>query len=210
MGWTGSHYDSRERASTLDLLRRNTSYFVGNTWRPGDTVEIEVEQLHASRGVVFGVLKHTNLGTRRSVRFALIVLVERCRKNSEFLVKEMTEFEGPVETGMPAPLFNKLSPLDEVEKETLSNTVHAAEWRARVKAQLAGAKCTKNLKPGDVIELKHPAIFSHGTEKIEVSRFRIRTWGRKRTLTALVDSGDEFPCRLTRRTWQSTAFQVVV
>jgi hypothetical protein len=208
MGWTGIEVQGRG-VTNIQILKRNSSLWVGSKWgSTGAVAEIEVEALQNGIGGVYGILKQTNRITGCSVRFALIVLFERVRGEARF--KEMTEFEGPCETGIPESLFRRLSSLKDLETETLSTTTHAADWRLRVEERLRLVKRTKALKAGDVIELLDPVSFNFGSRKVEVQRFRIECVKPRRRLCALPTSGPSFPCRLSRYIWQNRPFEVIV
>lgn len=207
MGWTSIQLPRGERLSNLEVLKRNSSLYVGSKWGSGP-FEFEVEALRGGTGGVHGIIKETERATGRFVRFALIVLMER--KDGSVAWKEVTEEQGPNHLGYPEALFNRLSPLDEIAALTHTGITHAAQWRQQLEEVYKARKVAKTLKRGDVIELAHSVSFSIDGESVEVQRFRIEAWGKRRSLTAMPLRGAEFPCRLNRYTWQNTPYQVIV
>jgi hypothetical protein len=207
MGWTSIELPKGERVSNLDVLKQNSSMYNGHKWGSGP-FEFEMEGLRGGTGAVHGIIKETEKATGRFVRIALIVLMER--KDGHIAWKEIDETQGPNHLGYPEVLFNRLSPLDEIAALTQTNITNAAQWRKQLEEVYKARKVAKGLKRGDIIELAHPVSFSIDNESVEVQRFRIEAWGKRRSLMALPLRGAEFPCRLNRYTWQNTPYQVIV
>jgi len=204
MGWTSIDVPKGERQSNLEFLKRHSWLFIGRKWS-SSRLEMQIEALRAGTGAVYGIIRHTEVATGRFVRLALIILIER--KGDKVAYKEITEDRGPHHLGYPEAFFNRLSPLDEIAALTHVNVSYAAEWREKLEKMY---KASKALKCGDVIELADPVSFSIDGESVEVQRFRIETWGKRRSFTALPLRGGEFRCRLRRYTWANTTYQVVV
>lgn len=96
MGYSGVR--NRPGLSAIDMLRGLSSTFVGSTWE-SSTDRYEIIELQLGKGGVYGILRRSSKSTGAVFDMAMIVLISRDR--SEFCWKELTEFSGPFETGMP-------------------------------------------------------------------------------------------------------------
>jgi hypothetical protein len=195
MGWTG--VSNRAGVSSLKMLEANSSYYKGSVWwgvdEQGNRVrKKEVEDMAVGTGGVYGILKVTELATGKFYRTALIILVQRER--GEFLWKDMSEAECPNACGIPARLFNKLTPADEFAQG--QSLQYILEWRAHAKNHLS--KKTRVVEVGSILEFANPLRFNLPGGPVEVKLFKVRDWGRKKRFDALCADGTSFPCRLSR------------
>lgn len=203
MGWTSVR--NIPKVSSIEMLALNSSLRVGGTWDSGDgEYHYEIEQMAQGKGAIYGVLCKTHRPTGKFAKMALVILVSR--RGGEFAWKEMTEFDGPYQVGIPLYLYRKLSPLEDLAAP--DRCEHAAGWRKAVEA--FHAKREQQVKPGDCIEFEQPLSFKleSGRPDVKVTRFRVDTWGRSKRFTALADDGSTFRCRLRRACWQKE-FKVI-
>lgn len=199
MGWTS--VTNRRGVSSLAMLSDYSSYRRGATWESEGEQgkrQIEVEELAAGIGGIFGILKVTSLTTGAVYRTALVVLVKR--EKDEFFWKTMTESEGPYTLGIPQWMFNKLSAPEEFA--TGNSLEYVKRWREEVKAY--HRKKNQIVKPGNVLEFKDSLRFSLSKGPVEVKRFRVVSWGAKKRFEALCDDGNTFPCLLRRHSLNNT------
>lgn len=101
--------------------------------------------------------------------FALVYLIQRCRGDYNFGVKEMDETVGPVQSECPERILDLLTPTE---------FEWANEWRARCRANAAAKAATPKVKPGDTVKFSEVLRFGSGWESdtfelIERSTFRI-------------------------------------
>jgi hypothetical protein len=203
MGYTGTKNCSG--VSVIEMLRTHSSLHVGSRWE-SSTDTYEVFAMQPGKGGVYGILRRTSKVSSAVFDMALIVLISRDRK--EFCWKEMTEFSGPYETGIPRSLFRRLTPLDQLAPDEFSE--HAFGWRRAVETRYASEAKGVEGRPsiGDVITFAEPIPFALATGEVRVARFQVREWGRVRRLYGLLDDGKRFSCRLHRGTWSTAEFVV--
>lgn len=201
MGWTCIRSERGE--STKSLLARNSSYFEGSMWTGGSDGSLSycIEKLQPGKGGLYGILRKHDTRTGKILRLALVIAIER--KGGRFCWKSMTEFCGPVYHGMPAHLLRQLSPLEQFTDADKTTVEYARAWRETV---------AKKVKPlgitvGSILEFVDPVVFKLGN-RIEVYRFEVLEWGRRRCLKAFPTSGAPFLCHLRRSTWENT-FSVI-
>ncbi|KWU26371.1 DUF6927 domain-containing protein [Burkholderia cenocepacia] len=182
--------------TAIEMLAKCSSYRVGKTWGD-DKNQYEVISLAPGRGGVYGVIRWTVVATGQQFNFALVVLVTRSK--GEFCWKEMSEFSGPCEVFMPKALFRRLSPLDELpESESPAN---AAAWREEVRKHLERAEFKPQV--GDELHFSSPIPFQLESGPVEVTRFEIMEWGKRRRFIAHATDGSRFNARLHRRVYHN-------
>ena len=201
MGYSGVR--NRPGVSAIDMLRSSSSLFVGSTLE-GSTDRYEVIELQPGKGGVYGILRRTCKSSGAVFDMALIILISRDRH--EFCWKELTEFEGPYETGIPKALFRRLTPLEQLRAD--ESAVNADSWRKAVEADYASQSKRAASKPrvGDVLTFEEPIAFTLDTDEVRIARFQVREWGRTRRLYGLLEDGRRVSCRLHRDTWTHATY----
>lgn len=108
------------------------------------------------------------------VRLAFIILTKWVKDSYNFGWKEMGEFQGVYETGMPEKLFKLLSPFKEPPKNAED---YVQNWRQRNQAWIDASKKAKGtLKDGAKVKLPAALIFR---DKTQQDTFTVVKRGRK-------------------------------
>jgi hypothetical protein len=191
--------------SAMKMLEHVGSYHVGEKWQNDDSRH-EVIAGQPGKGGVWFVVRKTLSDTGATFDYAVVVLTSR--EKGEFFWKAIAEFSGPGYYSMPKALFRQLTPLENLPASM--NGGYAKDWRERqAKAHKAKAAAGATVPhAGDVIVFREPCIFKIGGDDIEVSRFRVNEWGRKRRLTALHERMSGFNVKLRSSTWDSNPFEI--
>ena len=198
MGWTGVQAHGR-KGGAIAMLAAHSDLRVGYTWGTGPR-QLTILELATGPGGVYGVLEKKDTTTGEAIRFALVVLTQR--RSGEFLYKEMTEFEGPAETGMPLSLFKQLSPVADIRRmEPLTNVEHLESWRRAVRERLDAQRTRAQFQVGDRVRFTRPLTFQLGGSPVPVTEFQVIEAGRRLRLYAQANGGG-FACRISQRAWQ--------
>jgi len=203
MGYSGTK--NIPGLSAMEMLSHLNTYYVGEKWT-AERANYEIIAGQPGKGGVWFIVRMTMNETGEVFDFATIVLISRDTK--EFCWKAVSEFSGPNETSMPKALFNRLTPLEKLPAG--EHESHARGWRDTQRAAYENQAVAKTLGPkvGDVIVFRDPIPFTLSGNCCEVARFRVREWGRKRRLVALVDEKPTFAAKLSRPVWDNNPFEV--
>lgn len=149
----------------------------------------------------------THKQTGRMFVIALVCLTHHSPGYYNFGYKDMDETMGPNVARCPERILNQLSPLDQIERNTTTNSYkYAQSWRQACRNRIERAKHLKKAKPGDVIEFGDIIRFVGGYQS---NRFAIHTKKGQRVVLADVDHPSHAVCRMSRENIVSRKFNIL-